>query len=325
MLRLSVLGLMVWSCTGALAQTPAQTEHVTVTGTNDKEVVRSFVDSLTAPTLFTGKIARWETPICPYVTGTRADVMTRVMERLKAVAKDAGVRISSDSGCAYNIAILFTTTPQALMDDVRQNHDDMLGYAVSSEEKDRLAQFVRPIQAWYVTATRDRNGATEVDSPRTTDTSQTKMVMFCGMSSRTRMAVSNAGNSGRTGGAYGCAYDLPRGTRKVAVEGSMLGDKTHSLLDNVLIVADPSQIAGEDPGAMADYIAMLALAQIPAPEDCRPLPSIINLLAKDCSAKTAAMTDNDRAYLRGLYQMDADRPLDLQRGSIANEMMKPAP
>jgi hypothetical protein len=149
--------------------------------------------------------------------------------------------------------------------------------------------------------------------------------MFCGMSSRTRTAVSNAGFGARGGGGYGCTSDLPRGTRKVAAEGSMLGDRTHSLLANVLIVADPSQLVGEDPGAVTDYIAMLALAQIPAPDACQPLPSITNLLAKGCAARTAAMTDNDRAYLRGLYQMDADRELDLQRGSIANEMMKVAP
>ena len=51
------------------------------------------------------------------------------------------------------------------MDSVRKLNTDVLAYAVNSEEKDRLAKFTQPVQAWYVTATRDRNGATEVDSP----------------------------------------------------------------------------------------------------------------------------------------------------------------
>lgn len=306
-----------------MAQAPSP-EHVTVTGTNKKEVVQGFVQSLTVPTHFTGKITRWETPICPYVAGTQPAAMNRVMERLKAVAKGAGVRISSDPKCEYNIDILFTSTPQALLDDVRQNHADMLGYAAGSDEKDRLAKVTRPIQAWYATATRDRNGATMADSAHTTDNSTTRMVMFCGMSSQTRMAVSNAGKDGRTGGGYGCVYDMPRGTPKVNVEGSALGDRTRSLLSNVMIVADPTQVASDDSAAIADYIVMLALAQIVTSDACQPLPSIVNMFAASCPGRVGAMTGNDLAFLRGLYQMDADRTLDLQRDSITNEMMKPA-
>ena len=54
---------------------------------------------------------------------------------------------------------------------------------------------------------------------------------------------------------------------------------------------------------MADYIAMLALAEIDKPEVCGDLPSILNLLAADCAQKPGAMTPADAAFLRGLAQL----------------------
>jgi hypothetical protein len=312
MLRAWTLGMLLMGLLPAAAQAPAEPpENVTVTGTRAKEVIQDFVKSVTTPTHFAGKIARWETPICPYAMGVKPEAAAFIVKRIKDVAQAAGARVSTDKNCRYNIEVLFTSTPQALMDNVRKDHADVLGYAVSTDEKIRLAKFVRPIQSWYVTATRDRNGATEVDSPHTTNGNGVTMILPCSM---LQPPPAPPGM---------CTLQNPY-ARKVNVDGSLLGDMTRSLFDNVLIVADPGKLADYELGAVSDYIAMLALAQVLSPDTCRDLPSILNLLAEGCPAHSPALTDNDRAYLRGLYAMQADKSLNVQRETIADEMQKAA-
>jgi len=53
----------------------------------------------------------------------------------------------------------------------------------------------------------------------------------------------------------------------------------------------------------------LALTQLSSLDTCQQLPSIVNMLATGCDKKASALTDNDLAYLRGLYKMGPGRTL----------------
>jgi hypothetical protein len=44
------------------------------------------------------------------------------------------------------------------------------------------------------------------------------------------------------------------------------------------------------------------------------------MLAKDCGTKTDALTENDTAYLRGLYKMSPEMNLGAQRDQVAYGM-----
>ncbi len=249
MIRRAVLLALLALCPLQAGAQPAPTEQVTVTATRPEQAIQGFVKSFTPPTHFAGKVARWEAPICPYVMGIKPEAAAFVLARVKAVAQEAGARVSTDPRCRYNIEILFTRTPQALLDDVRKRNTDVLGYAASSAEQDRLARFTRPIQSWYVTATRDRNGATEVDSPHTTSGGGVTIILPCSM---LQPPPAPPGI---------CTLQNPY-ARKVNVEGSFLGDRTRGLLDNVLVVVDPGKLGDYELGAVSDHVAMLALAQI---------------------------------------------------------------
>jgi hypothetical protein len=50
------------------------------------------------------------------------------------------------------------------------------------------------------------------------------------------------------------------------------------------------------------------------------LPSITNLLADKCATKSAALTENDIAFLRGLYKMSPDRALGTQKEEVSYQM-----
>lgn len=305
MTRLAIIPLAMM----LMAQAPTpQPESVTVTGTKEREVTRGFVDALAAPTPMIGKIARWETPICPYTAGIKPEAAKFVTDRVKAVAKEAGARVG-EGKCSFNIEIVFTKTPQALLDDMKQNQPALLGYQESSDELNRLATFRRPIEARYTTATQDLRGQTEIDSARTVSSGQgVTLLMPCGM----------LGRKFEPPGKF-CSKSLPH-VRKYEVTGSRLGSGLRSSFYHIVIVVDPRQIAGQELGAVSDYIALLALSQMTSLEACQTLPSIVNLLARDCANPPAELSVTDKGYLRGLYRMQADMTLGVQKNDIAAQM-----
>jgi hypothetical protein len=112
--------------------------------------------------------------------------------------------------------------------------------------------------------------------------------------------------------------DLPESTSAVA--GSTIGGGARSTFFHVIIVVDSNRLAGYQIGPLADYITMLALAQLNSLDRCQLLPSIVNMLATNCVQKARGMTENDLAYLRGLYTMSPGKSLLFQQSEIANRM-----
>ena len=112
------------------------------------------------------------------------------------------------------------------------------------------------------------------------------------------------------------------GARVVKVTGGRLRDGVTSELSHVIIAAEPGKLLDHEIGALADYIAMLSLTQLASLDVCPPLPSIVNMLARDCAHPAIALTDNDVAYLRGLYKMSPDMSARTQAGQISYQMQQ---
>jgi hypothetical protein len=301
-LRASALVLSIVCTAGAIAQPArAPTENVTVTGTKSRQVLEKFVESFAAPARMTGKIARWENGICPVVVGLPAGFAKFVTQRMNDVARQVGAPVSEKESCEHNIAIVFTTKPQALLDKIRKSQSWFLGYSDNSAQTEKLATVTHPIQAWYMTATKDWNGKVDIDGSKT-------------LGPGLEISVPCPG-----GGPGICTYYLPNAHAN-SVNLSHLGDGLHSTFYDVIIVADPTKLVDYEIGSIADYISLLALTQLNALDTCQQLPSIVNMLAAGCERKTDALTDNDLAYLRGLYKMNPDRTARNQKDEIAYQM-----
>ena len=271
------------------------TESVTVTGTKSRQAIHDFVQAFTVPTRVTGKLARWEDGACPTAKGIPAAFAGFIVQRVRTVAAAVGAPVGGAS-CRPNIEVVFTSQPQAFMDDVRKKAPDVLGYYDNAEERLKAATVTHPIQSWYVTQTVDVRGKVEVDS-------------------------SHSGGLQITVSPRLPPIFIPH-AHQANVSGSRVGDGLHSSFYHVLIVADPSKLGAYEIGPLADYIAMLSLAQLDSLDICPGLPSIISLLASGCAERTDALSANDTAYLKGLYKAASDLTLSYQQDAMAFEMEK---
>jgi hypothetical protein len=271
----------------ASAEAPAPSETVTVTGTKLREVFQDFLRGFVAPATFTGKLARWERRICPLVVGQNPHFTAFITQRIKYVALASGAPVNTEPSCTPNVEIVFTATPQALLDNVRRHQPWYLGYAETNAQIEELAKVTRPIQAWYTTETTDNNGRRQMDS----------------------YILSNVDGHAQ----------FEFGIEGYAVSGSRVNNGIKSGFNHVLIIIDTTKLAGEKIVPLADYISMLALSQVNA-DACQHLTSIVNILATDCDHTADGLTQFDIAYLQGLYKMSAGRGLIFQRNDIAAMM-----
>jgi hypothetical protein len=270
------------------------TENVTVTSEKAREAVKNFVAKLTAPTRLTGKLGRWDIGICPSVAGLKPEFGSFIIQRVRETATRVGAPINSEAGCRPNIHIAFTTTPQALLTNIRNTQPYLLGYADSEANKDRLAIVTSAIQAWYFTQTRDQNGKSTFDTAK--------------------------GIRGEGRGDPMPGMILPSAFAALKVTGGRLGDGVRTVFDNIIIAADPNALLDHEMGTVADHVAMLALAQTEPLTDCPALPSILNLFTPGCAARPGGMTAADEGYLRGLYSMNAGATLHVQRDQMVHRI-----
>lgn len=290
---------------------PSPGDSVTVTGAKDRLTVRRFVETFTAPTRITGKIARWETGICPMAVGLRTEAVRFVIQRVRDVAAQVDAPVNGSENCRPNIQIVFTTTPQGLLDNIRKKHDAFLGYADTSAQRDKLAVFRGPIQAWYLTATQDLAGKTEIDSSRAAGAGSGIMVPC------PSLFFPPYSPSGHCTGPLMEIRSIRPASAMLTTGSRALGDGLRSAFHNVIIVADPIKLLDHEMGTLADYIAMLALTQLSSLDVCQNLDSVTSLLTQGCSTSAQALTVNDMGYLRGLYHMNPERALSVQEDQIA--------
>ncbi len=296
-----LLGLCLASASSAQEVSPRPTdqpESVTVTGSKvpPDRILQDFVTSYTAPSPASGKVARWHGGICPGVAGLPASWQKSLTARLREIAAQVGTPVAPE-GCRPNIDIVFTRTPQALLDDVRAKKPFLLGYHDAAQEK-HLAAVSHALQSWYVTQTVDSQGGVFIDDK-----------------------LKPPGDLTFTGGGNPVTFP------NAHVEywsGSHLGDERRSELIHVLVVADLAKVNGVRLSAVEDEVAMLSLAQTAAFDVCQPMPSITNLTAPGCDArlKPDRISAGDLAYLHALYSIAPTDSLIQQQGKIAFEMKK---
>ena len=306
---------LLLSVQAAAAQTAAlppadQVETVTSEApkTPLEKAIAGFVKSYATPTFSVGKIPKWARGICPATVGLTAELNLGVTALLRQVAARIGAPVAAKEPCDTNVTVIFTRTPQAVLDDMAKNHQALLGYHEVSQVK-RIATMSHPVQAWYATATRDNNGVLIPDSavhdPQC-ESDIADLKEFPPMTPAWMVAYQN----------------VYRHCGGVQVTGNRLNDGLRSEFGAATIIVDVGKLGELGIKPVANYVAMLALSQTQTFEACQPLLSIVNVMTPGCdeSLKPDSLSETDIAYLSALYKTNPDIMLAGQQSSIAHQM-----
>ena len=147
---------------------PPVIEEITVTGSRLKTIVRNFIEMATMPSPI-GQVSRWKVPLCPKTTGMSPAFTTFVTKRIREIARTIGAPVNAVETCAPNLQIIFTEHPQEMLDTIRTKLPELLGYHYAPQARE-LATVKHPIQGWYATGSRDRNGQLMFDDPYAVNT-----------------------------------------------------------------------------------------------------------------------------------------------------------
>ncbi|MBS0331380.1 MAG: hypothetical protein JSS35_01310 [Proteobacteria bacterium] len=235
------------------------------------------------------QLSRFRDEVCVKVQGLPAEFDAFIAKRLVAVAGEVGAPLAKAADCTPNVNVVFTTAPQALISDIAKRKDILIGFHYVAQLK-QVTTFQGPIQAWYVTRTRDASGNSWIEVN------------------------------------FQCPYDpngmVPCGERPIGRAGSRLGNEMSAEIVHSLVIADANKVAGRKIETVADYVAVLALARWKKVERCAPIATVLNAMAGDCPDAPQAATLQDIALLKGLYAVDPYEFGFQQRATIASAVRK---
>ncbi len=312
-------GLLILPAAAQQVRAPSTDDTVTVTGAREAAIAK-FIETRAAATRVAGKIGRWQTRICPLTYGIPAAYGKFVAGKVKEVATLAGVPVDAEENCRVNIQIVFTTSPQALMDNIRREHPAYLGYHDNLLQAEQMTTLKRPVHAFYTTQTRDYRGHVQADVGR------------CGLGGNDSTpgatpadgALNPEASPSIPGNISSTRYMTLPCARVVAASGMrFIEDGLEGEFRHIVIVVDTTKVTHMEMGSLGDYIAMLALSQPVRFDACQDLPSVTNLMIDPaCAASTivTAISAHDLAYLSGLYKMSAGRSLNMQKSEINYQM-----
>lgn len=252
--------------------------------------------------------ARWDGGLCPSITGLTATAAQGLIDHIAVRANELGVSTGA-AGCRPNVVIIFAEDGNRVAREIVDTRRDLLGYYGSTEIStagraglESFANTPRPVRWWHVSRTVTADGRDLQESQATTSE---------GTMSDAAGAVNNPG------GAVGSSLS---GVQVVRSRGTNMRRETRQDLSFALIIVERSAIADVPAQAIADYLAVAALAPLNPAADARTYPSILNLFVPqaDGSDYPTELSTWDRGFLKGLYRADRDaRNAQAQRAQIA--------
>jgi hypothetical protein len=255
------------------AQRPAQLDEVVVEGRQLEALVRNFVTDVSQPANNRG-LARWNRPICVGAVNLRNDVGQYVIDRISDVARELEVE-AGEPGCRPNVLIVAAVDgaglATALVEDRPRNFDlRHNGTDAGTRAFRNFRTGDQPVRWWQISM--------PIDSE-------------------------TGGRAVRLPGDIDPASGQPSAPEIHVFAASRLRTQIRDDLVRSVIIVDVDRLGGASLVQLADYLALVALAQVDAEADTAPYPTILNLFADPASAP-AGLTDWDRSYLTALYEHD---------------------
>lgn len=261
---------------------PTDLGDILVSGTA-RQTAERFVEQIGAPPA-SRRLARWPGPVCVSVANLSAQPAQYLIDRVSRLAEDMGLR-SGEPGCTANVVIVAATdAPAVARRLVEENRNAFSpGGSGMTLSKAALEDFKNAERAvrWW-----------HVSVPTDSETGE--------------RAVRLPGEGARS-------TNVSRASR--------LRSDIRDDLNKVIIIIDVDRIGDTTFTQLADYVAMVAMAQIDAKAPTAGLPTVLNLF--DDPRGTPGLSDWDVAYLTALYKAEQNRSTTQgQAGELTSLMLQ---
>jgi hypothetical protein len=297
-----VCAAVALSAGGALAQEsapptggepPAAIDEVVVRGQRMSEIddelriyVRDFIGEVVKTPKGRG-YARWHRQVCIGVHNLKRDAAQYIVDRISALALEVGLE-PGEPGCAPEVIVIFTTDAAQLATTIVENDPRMFrpggpmpDMTLSRAALEEFKSSQRAVRWWHVSMPVDaRTGERAVVLPQ---------------------------DAGR--------YPT------MTIDGpSFIHSGISDELRYVIIIVDGSKLGGKTWQQIADYLAVVSLAQVSPDANPAAFDSILNLFSNPKAY--SGLTDWDRSYVRALYDFDQRRTPRGQTSDLVDEMAR---
>ena len=285
-----------------VASTPAEPEILVEgqakTDTEIRNEAHGFIRAIAAPAGSADQLGRWNEPICPKVYGATLTEEALVLDRVRALAAEAGIRQSKLRHCAPNILIAYTAAPQEAVRDIMKRRPHS-GRALPTAAREDLAEGRYPVRWWYDLRVEGRSGqAPTGDHPALLGALTT-----------------SAGGPGSGGGGQIAQSENQAGFVS-DYSSSIIGKKSRISIGAATVIIDFNAVRGRPKEAVASLVALVALAPLKLPPRAVPTPTITNLFQGPEETRSLDLTEWDRAYVAALYKTAANRSAKVQQGAM---------
>lgn len=263
---------------------PAPLEDVVVEGRRVFEETEAFVEEIAAPARDRG-LARWEGRICVGVGNLEPSLAQAVIDHISRVAVEYDIGVG-EPGCRPNVMIVFAADGRAMATALVEADRKVFHLGVGGLDRGKAALEAfktseAPVRWWHVS-----------------------MPVIGGTSQR--------------------AIRMPGDSAPIYIPGEGIVNRGRPIADNlnkVIIVVDAQRMGGANYAQLAEYLALVALAQVDPEGDTSRHDTILNVFHDPAGVQ--GMTAWDRAYLRTLYAHHSERiDPDFQAARMARGIIR---
>jgi len=264
-------------------------DQITVLGQKERALVEhqvsSFVSAISvAP--FRESLARWRTPICPLVAGLPRDHGEFVLTRISQVATEAGVPLAPER-CRGNFYVIVTADPDALLKAWIKRDISLFGDAGGVKIRSFL-KATSPVRVWY-------NADLDTAEGLPLSGNTTSMVP-----------------SGHTTGSP--IDGVPNNAHAL---GFRLSHDEVRELSSVIVLIDSRRARGVSFGQLADYVALIGLAELRVDADVGEAPTLLRLFSAPEKALLPGLSSWDQSFLKALYHTEQTDKMQLSEIKIS--------
>jgi len=228
-------------------------------------------------------LARWNGPICPLAVGLPPKEGEFVHARVAEIAAAAGARLAPPP-CRANLVVIVSAEPAAVLKAWYARDRRIFGDA-AQKRIDELLGTPRTVRVWY-------NANSESASALPSATGVRGLVM----TGSPRLAVDGTAEDSRM------VFNAVRA------------------FASVIVAVDSSRTKGINVNQLADYAAMVGLAEIQLDADVGASPTVLRLFSTSDEAKPTGLSAWDTAFLKALYH--TSQKTNVQRSAITQSMVR---